>query len=73
MPYTSQQNGVTKRKNITIMEMARNMLVAKHLSNEYWDEAVTTTIYILNRCTTKSVKNKVTQESWTGLKHNVVH
>ena len=34
--YTPQQNGVAERKNRTIMEMARSMLKAKHLSNEYW-------------------------------------
>jgi transposase InsO family protein len=71
--YTPQQNGVTERKNITIMEMAHSMLTAKHLSNEYWVEAVATAVYILNRCLTKSVKNKVPQEAWTGLKHNVAH
>jgi hypothetical protein len=42
--YTPQQNGVVERKNITIMEMARSMLTAKHLSNEYWVEAVATAI-----------------------------
>ena len=33
--YTPQQNGVAKRKNRTIMEMARSMLKEKHLPNEY--------------------------------------
>ena len=46
--YTSQQNGVAERKNRTIMEMARNMMAAKHFPNEYWGEAVTTAIYIMN-------------------------
>jgi hypothetical protein len=55
------------------MEMARNMLATKHLSNEYWDEVVETAVYIMNKCLTKSVKNKVPQESWTCMKHNVVH
>ena len=71
--YTPQQNGITERKNRTIMEMARSMLVAKHLSNEYWGEAITTAIYIMNRCSTKSVKNKVPQEAWTGMNHSVSH
>ena len=53
--------------------MAHNMLTTKHLSNEYWVEAVATTIYILNRCLTKSVKNKIPQEFWIGSKHNVLH
>ena len=49
------------------------MLAAKHLSNEYWVEAVATTIYIMNKCPTKSVKNTIPQEAWTGMKHNVLH
>ena len=53
--YTPQQNGIAERNNITIMEMARIMLEAKHLPNEYWGEAVATAVYIMNRCPTKSV------------------
>ena len=53
--------------------MARSMLVAKYFPNEYWDEAVATTVYIMNQCPTKSVKNKVPQEVWTGMNHNVSH
>jgi hypothetical protein len=30
-------------------------------------------MYIMNKCLTKSVKNKVPQEAWTGMKHNVAH
>eukprot|EP00253_Pinus_taeda_P033405 PITA_33405 len=53
--YTLQQNGVAERNNRTIMEMARSMLKAKHLPNDYWVEAVAYATYILNRCPTKSV------------------
>ena len=55
------------------MEMTRIMLVAKHLPNDYWGEAVTTSVYIMNQCPTKSVKNKVPQETWTSMNHNVSH
>ena len=55
------------------MEMARSMLAAKHLPNEYWGEVVATAVYIMNRCPTKSVKNKVPQEAWTGINHSVSH
>ena len=49
------------------------MLAAKHFPNEYWGEAVATAVYIMNRCPTKSVKNKVPQEAWTGMNHSVSH
>ena len=71
--YTPQQNGITERKNRTIMEMARSMLASKHLPNEYWGEVVATIIYIMDQCLTKSVKNKVRQEAWTGMNHSVSH
>jgi hypothetical protein len=49
------------------------MLASKHFSNEYRDEAVENKVYIMIICPTKSVKNKVPQEAWTGMKHNVAH
>ena len=49
------------------------MLAAKHFPNEYWGEAFITIVYIMNRCPTKSVKNKVPQEAWTGMNHSVSH
>ena len=53
--------------------MARGMLKAKNLSNEFWAEAVACVVYILNRTPTKSVKNTIPQEAWNGKKHNIFH
>ena len=69
--YTPQQNNVSERKKITIMKMACIIMVAKHLPNEYWAKAVAPPVYIMNRCLTKSVKNKVPQEAWTCMNHSV--
>ena len=55
------------------MDMARNKMEANNLSNEYWVEVVTIVVYIMNRCLTKSVKNKFPQESWIGMNHIVSH
>eukprot|EP01018_Ginkgo_biloba_P029724 Gb_18100 [translate_table: standard] len=52
-----QQNGVSERKNCTIMEMERSMLKSKNLPNDYWVEAMAITVYILNHSPTKSMKN----------------
>ncbi|KAA0032243.1 integrase [Cucumis melo var. makuwa] len=43
------------------MEMARSMLKAKNLPNEFWGDVVACTVYILNRAPTKSIpdENKV--------------
>eukprot|EP00253_Pinus_taeda_P020167 PITA_20167 len=69
--YTLQQNGVAKRKNRSIMDMARSMLKEKHLPNDYWAEGVHCVAYILNRCPTKAVMNKVPEEAWSGRKQGV--
>nr|CAD1840701.1 unnamed protein product [Ananas comosus var. bracteatus] len=34
--YTPQQNGVAERKNRNLVEMAKSMLKAKNLSNNFW-------------------------------------
>eukprot|EP00253_Pinus_taeda_P016095 PITA_16095 len=71
--YTPQQNGVAERKNMTIMDMARSMLKAKNLPNDYWAEAVNCAAYILNKCPTKAVMNRVREEAWSGRKQGVTH
>jgi transposase InsO family protein len=50
-----QQNGVVKRKNWTILNMARSMLKTKRMPQEFWAEAVDCARYLSNRCPTKSL------------------
>jgi transposase InsO family protein len=57
--YSPQQNRVAERKNQTIMDMARSMLKEKHLSNEYWGDVVLCSVFILNRSSTKTVRDRV--------------
>lgn len=38
LPYTSQQNGISERKNRTIMDMARCLLIEKHMPSQFWAE-----------------------------------
>ncbi|GJX89634.1 ribonuclease H-like domain-containing protein [Tanacetum coccineum] len=46
---TPQQNGVAKRKNRTLIEAARTMLVDSKLPVTFWAKAVNTACYVLNR------------------------
>jgi len=48
-PYTPQHNRVAKRKNRTIMDMARNMLETKGMPNYFWVEVVTCAVYLINK------------------------
>ena len=56
--YTPQQNGVSERTNITIVEIARTMMNEKRLPKYFWAETVHTTIHILNRCPIKALKDE---------------
>lgn len=57
-PYTPEENGVAERKNHTVVEMARSMLKAKRLSNQFWAEGVATSVYLLNLSPTRAVMNQ---------------
>ncbi|RVW91591.1 Copia protein [Vitis vinifera] len=72
-PYSPQQNGVYERKNRTVMEMAKCMLFEKKLPKLLWAEAVSTSVYLLNRLPTKSVQSKTPIEAWSVVKPSVKH
>jgi len=55
------------------MDMVRCMLKAKPMPRELWAKAVSTTVYILNRCPTKSVCDKTPEEAWSGRKPLIRH
>ncbi|GJT54267.1 putative ribonuclease H-like domain-containing protein [Tanacetum coccineum] len=46
---TPQQNGVAKRKNKTLIEVARTMLADSKLPTTFWAEAVNIACYVQNR------------------------
>ncbi|CAL2249531.1 unnamed protein product [Prunus armeniaca] len=71
--YAPEQNGVSERKNRTIMEMARSMIFEKGLPNIFWVEAVYTAVYLLNRCPTKALQNKTPIEAWSNIKPSAKH
>ncbi|MCO5571040.1 hypothetical protein L7F22_024771 [Adiantum nelumboides] len=71
MPYTPQQNGVAKRKNRSLMEMARCILKAKSLPHKLWMEAVACAAHVLNRCPTRALKTITPYESWYDRKPSV--
>jgi transposase InsO family protein len=48
-PYTPQQNGVSERKNRTLIESARTMLDEYKTSDRFWAEAINNTYHAINR------------------------
>ncbi|KAK2429544.1 hypothetical protein QL285_027973 [Trifolium repens] len=74
VPYTPQHNGLAERRNMTILDIARNMIKQKSLPHKFSGEAVTTVAYILNKCPTKTKKLKIVpEEAWCGRKPSVKH
>jgi hypothetical protein len=61
MPQTPQQNGVSERKNRTIINMVRCMLKEKNYPKEFRGDAFVCAVYLLNRFTTK-ILQKITLE-----------
>jgi len=53
--------------------MARCMLKQRSMPNSLRGDAVATAAYVLNRCPTKRLKNKVHEEVWSGKKPYVNH
>ena len=47
-PYSSAQNGVAERFNLTLMESARAIMAQAKLPERYWAEAVATAAYLRN-------------------------
>ena len=47
-PYTPQQNGVAKRKNISLKEMETCMIEVREINPNIWDEAINCATHIQN-------------------------
>lgn len=71
--YTPQQNGVAERKNRTIMNMVRSMMVKRGIPKTFWAEAVNWSVHVLNRSPTLAVKNITPQEAWSEVRPSVDH
>lgn len=62
-PYSPQQNGVAERKNRSLIEMSRCMLIDAGLDNKYWGEAVAMATFLQNRIPTRA-KGKTPYQLW---------
>ncbi|XP_015162449.1 uncharacterized protein [Solanum tuberosum] len=67
------QNGVVERKNRTLVDIARTMLIDSGLAINFWSEVVNTTCYVTNRCLMRSVLKKTPYELLNGRKPSLSH
>ena len=71
-PGTPQQNGVSERRNRTLLDMVRSILSYSSLPESFWGYALETAAYILNLVPSKSV-SKTPTELWKGRKPSLNH
>ncbi|GKB95710.1 retrotransposon protein, putative, ty1-copia subclass [Tanacetum coccineum] len=64
-PYTPQHNGVSERRNRTLLDMVQSMMSQTTLSKSFWDYALETVAHILNMVLTKKV-GKTPYKVWHG-------
>ncbi|KAL5812184.1 hypothetical protein ACOSQ3_027134 [Xanthoceras sorbifolium] len=53
---TPQQNGIAEKKNRHILKVARSLLFSSHVSKNFWDEAVLTAVFLINRVPSRVLK-----------------
>ncbi|GJS61975.1 retrotransposon protein, putative, ty1-copia subclass [Tanacetum coccineum] len=63
--YTPQHNGVSKRRNRTLLDMVQSMMNLTTLPLSFWDYALESATRILNMVLTKKV-DKTPYELWYG-------
>ena len=64
MAGAHQQMGVSERLNLTLLTMARCMIIQSGLPDYFWGEAINTACFIKNRCKSRSIDNQIPYELW---------
>jgi hypothetical protein len=70
-PYTPQQNGLVERKNRTLLDMARVILDEYKTPDRFWEEAINTACYSINRLYLHWILKKTSYELLTSKKPNI--
>jgi hypothetical protein len=65
LPRTPQWNGVSERRNRSLLDMVRLMMSQTDPPLSFWGYALKTVVFTLNRVPTKSVE-RTPYEIWTG-------
>ena len=71
-PGTPQLNGVSERRNRTLLDMVRSMMGFATLPLSFWGYALQTACYLLNNVPSKSVVS-TPYEMWNGRKPSISH
>lgn len=64
--YTSQQNRLAERMNMSLIDKVRYILVHSRLSKALWADVLSTTYYIVNKSPSSKIKFKTTIKLWSN-------
>ena len=67
-PYTPEQNGTAERKHRHLIETTLTLLKNASLPEKFWDEAVFTSTFLINRMTTPILQHKSPYEVLFNIK-----
>ena len=70
---TPLQNSIAERRNRSIIDCARTSMMEKNVALKYQREAISTTVYTLNRVQIKKGTHATPFELWYGHSPNVKH
>jgi hypothetical protein len=73
IPYNPQHNGVAEMKNMSIMEVVKEMIHDQNLPMFLWAEASNTTVYVQNMSPHWILGGKTPEEAFIGVKPEVSH
>ena len=65
-PHAHQQNGSAERKHRHIVEMGLTLLAHSSMPLKFWDEAFTSTVFLINRLPSKVIANQTPFERLFG-------
>ncbi|KAI3646031.1 hypothetical protein MP228_008959 [Amoeboaphelidium protococcarum] len=71
--YTPQQNGVSERKNLTIFNKVRAMLIQSQLPERFWGRAALTAVYLTNISPTSANADQCPFELFYGRTPSLDH
>jgi transposase InsO family protein len=71
--YNPQQNGVTQRKNLSIIGSTKAMIHDQDLPIFLWPDACNTIVYVQNMSPHKILGDKTPEEAFTGVKPEIGH
>jgi hypothetical protein len=63
---TPQENGVSERINMTIMECARSIRLHAGFPLQFWEDVVDVVVYLINRGPSRSLDDGIPEEVWTS-------